>query len=265
MTMSIKKAAGITFVATLMAAGVAAIAYNAAAAVTVPPVKACATSSGVLVLANGRGACKTGQTAVSIGAKGATGAAGPQGLPGNNGSIGATGPTGPTGATGATGPQGATGLTGAPGNGAMAVVLHSNRTVSSATRILAGYGYSQKCSVTGRGTSLKVRTEFDISGKSGVTYAVVGPVTSQTVTASNPAINTSPVTAVTDNFTGRKGGSSFYVTASSGHMSRYYYDLTIYDDQNSVEQLHFRITADGLSKIPTGEFRCMIEGTVVPT
>ena len=151
--MSIKKTAGIAVVVGMMAAGLGAVAYNAVAAITVPPVKACATSRGVLVLANGRGTCATGQTAVSIGAKGATGPAGPQGLPGNNGSIGATGPAGPTGATGATGPQGPTGLTGAPGNGAMAVVFHSNRTITSATRTLAGYGYSQTCTVTGRGTS----------------------------------------------------------------------------------------------------------------
>jgi hypothetical protein len=42
-------------------------AWAAAATVTVPPVKACANSSGVLILASTNGRCASGQTRVSLG------------------------------------------------------------------------------------------------------------------------------------------------------------------------------------------------------
>jgi hypothetical protein len=252
-----------------IAAGLTVFGFSASAAtlvVTVPPVKACANASGVLVLAASSGRCPSGDTAVSIGARGARGPAGTPGLPGANGSIGATGPAGPTGATGATGPQGPTGMTGPPGNGALAVYFHTNGTITSPSRTLGGYKYYETCSVTGRGSHLSVETKISVLGKSGVDYTVSGVVQSQSFTASTAGgINGGAVTTVTDNFTGRSGSSSFFTTAPAGKADRFFFAMTVFGVDGSVQQFNIRITADGLSTLPANEKRCMVEGTVVPT
>jgi hypothetical protein len=233
--MSTRRTLGIVAVLAT-AISLCAAGFNAGAAVKVPPVKACANASGVLVLPSSTGACPRGGAAVSLGARGATGA---------------------TGRTGATGPKGPSGLTGPPGDGAFAVLFHANGTTTSATKALSGYTYYEKCAVSGSGASTKVTTEFVVVGKSGVKYTVVGPVLGQ-------ASDAGTITTVTDNFKAINGTSVYYAKVT-GSLYRFYYDLTIFGADGSVAQFKIRLTADGKASLASGENRCMIEGTVLPT
>jgi hypothetical protein len=188
-----------------------------AATVSVTHVKACANSSGVLVLAKSTGACASGQTPVSL------------------------------------------------GRGAYGISFHASKTVTSATKTIAGYGYHETCTITGSGGSRTVDTQLIISGKPGVTYTVAGPVMEQFDTSVPSSINSSPITTVTDNFTQRTSTTALFVPASAGHFSRLWYDLAVFGADHSVQQVRFRITTNNVSTVPTGERRCMVDGTILPT
>jgi hypothetical protein len=206
--------------AVLAAAGLCVVgvgAWATAATVYVPPVKACANSSGVLVLAHSDGTCASGQTKVSL------------------------------------------------GHGAYAIKFHASTTLTGATKTIVGYGYHETCTITGSGSSRSVNTQLIITGKPGVTYTVEGPVMEQLRTSLPPSIDSSPITTVTDNFTQRTSTTALFAPASVGHFYRLWYDLTVIGADNSVQQVRFRITTNNLGTVPTGERRCMVDGTILPT
>jgi hypothetical protein len=216
--MNVKKrlATGVALAATgLCVVGVGA--WATAATVYVPPVKACANSSGVLVLASGSGACATGQTKVTL------------------------------------------------GHGAYPISFHASTTLTSATKTIVGYGYHETCTITGSGSSRSVNTQLIITGKPGVTYTVEGPVMEQLRTSLPPSIDSSPITTVTDNFTQQTSTTVLFVPTTAGHFYRLWYDLTVVGADNSVQQVRFRVTSNNLGTVPTGERRCMVDGTILPT
>jgi hypothetical protein len=188
-----------------------------AATGSVPHVKACANSSGVLVLASSHGKCTTGQTRVSL------------------------------------------------GHGAYPINFHASQTATSTTRTVDGYGYHETCTITGSGSARTVNTQLIISGKPGVTYTVAGPVMEQFRTSVPPSIDSTAITTVSDNFTQRTSTTALFVPASAGHFSRLWYDLTVFGADHSVQQVRFRITTNNVGTVPTGERRCMVDGTILPT
>jgi hypothetical protein len=200
-------------------AGVCVLGIGAwAGAATVnAPVKACANSSGVLVLASASGACASGQTGVTL------------------------------------------------GHGAYPIYFHASRTVTSPTKTVDGYGYYESCTITGSAGSRSVETQLIIKGRPGVTYTVSGPVLEQYDTSVPGPINSTPITTVTDNFTQRSSTTTLFVPASFGHFYRLWYDLTVFGVDHSVQQVRFRLTANNVATIPTGEARCMADGTILPT
>jgi hypothetical protein len=206
--------------AALVAAGLCVVgvgAWATAATVYVPPVKACANSAGVLVLASSTGTCASGQTKVSL------------------------------------------------GHGAYAIRFHASTTLTSATKTIVGYGYHETCTITGSGGSRSVNTQLIITGKPGVTYTVEGPVMEQFRTSLPPSIDSTAITTVTDNFTLQTSTTALFVPASAGHFTRLWYDLTVIGADNSVQQVRFRITSNNVGTVPTGERRCMVDGTILPT
>jgi hypothetical protein len=202
-------------VAGLCVAGISA--WATAATVTVPPVKACANSAGVLVLASSDGTCGSDETGVSL------------------------------------------------GHGAYPISFHSNRTFTSSTKTVVGYGYHETCTITGRGSSRSVDTQLIITGKPGVTYTVAGPVMEQLRTSLPPSIDSSAIKTVTDNFTQHTSTIAFFVPTPAGHFYRLWYDLTVFGEDGSVQQARFRITSNNVATVPTGEQRCMVDGTILPT
>jgi pilus assembly protein FimV len=90
-----------TALATTTVGGVAAaVADHPSAA------KACVSSKGTLALANTKGKCASGTSAITLGATSPAGAQGPQGPAGPKGATGAAGAPGAAGADGAQGPAG---------------------------------------------------------------------------------------------------------------------------------------------------------------
>jgi hypothetical protein len=215
MTVRKRLAIGVAFAATGLC--VIGVGVWANAAVIVPPVKACANSAGVLVLASSVGTCATGQTAVTL------------------------------------------------GHGAYGISFHASTTTTSATRMVSGYGYHETCTITGSGSERNVDTQLIITGRPGVTYTVEGPVMEQFRTSLPPSIDSTPITTVTDNFTQRTSTTALFVPASAGHFTRLWYDLTVIGADHSVQQVRFRITTNNVGTIPTGERRCMVDGTILPT
>ena len=94
----------VTFSLGLLAAGTlfaGGVAYGAGGDKTID---ACVQKgNGALYLANAKGACKPGDSALAWGMQGPPGAAGPAGPPGPTGAAGLQGPSGPAGPPGAAG------------------------------------------------------------------------------------------------------------------------------------------------------------------
>ena len=102
-----------------------------------------------------------------------------------------------------------------------------------------------------------VITRLTITPLSGQTYNLYGLSDFQ----SN---DTGAITPALSNFHALTGVQG-YPTAGNNALQRQYMFITLTDNTGNVQQLTFRISANGSATLAANEFRCMIEGAAVPT
>ena len=201
----------------------------------------------------------TGANSTIAGPTGMTGATGPTGATGANSTI--AGPTGPTGATGANssvaGPTGPTGGTGPQGPGAAAINFASNVSSVGPTSSVGKYQYVPVCNVSGSGATLSVNTAFVFIPQNSQTYALYGLINSQ--------INdTGAITESPQNFPGLTGALQYSYILNNATLERFYFNTNLVDNQGAVQTWNIRLTMNAQTTLATGEFRCMVDGTIVP-
>jgi hypothetical protein len=123
--------------------------------------------------------------------------------------------------------------------------------------VVGGYRYTPACTITVSGSTTSVVTALRITPLTGQTYNVYGLSDFQ----SN---DTGAITPALSNFHALTGTQQ-YPTAGNNALQRQYMFITLTDDTGNVQQLTFRISANGSGALAANEFRCMIEGAAVPT
>ena len=162
---------------------------------------------------------------------------------------GVGGPAGPSGASGSPGPQ-------APGAARINWQLSATGTGPSVT--VGGYTYSTGCTVTPNSGTFVVTTTLLVTFPAnppkvnfyGFTEVQQNDGATLTPTPLNLHLTTT---------------SQSFPTPANNQLIRQYTFVTLADSAGNVQQLNLRLTANGLASLATGEARCMVEGTIVPT
>lgn len=255
-----QRAGAITVALAVLVVGGVGVAVAAAVS---PPAKACMSSTGMLVLRKASGACPSGTSKVSLGARGPAGPAGPAGAPGEQGpaGVGQTGPKGDTGSQGVQGVPGQTGATGPQGPGASKILYAANATGSltaGARPVVNGYTYSATCTVTGSGASISATAWLTITA-SATAYDLYGTRQSQTNDTGSITTTTLNQHAVSTSF---QLGST---PAVGGTIQRQYGSLLLTNASGVVHSVTYRVSSDSVQTLASGESRCMVEATIMPT
>ena len=160
----------------------------------------------------------------------------PPPVPDDEPDIGPTGPRGPNGAR---------------------INWQANTTSVGPSVQLDGYTYSTSCTVTPNSGTFLVTTTFAIAIPNGVTANVYGFSQIQTN-------DTGAMTATSFNLYSLTVSHSF-PTPANNQLLRQYTFVTVADSTGNIQQINFRISANGLASPAAGESRCMIEGDLLPT